>query len=79
MEGDNIFGRARWLLFILGGIWMVAVQNLFKTLIVAHGGAVATGHTPTPSHSRTIFRAGGGGWVWGGEGGCQEGGGGFIA
>ena len=47
-----------------------------------HGGGVATGHTPTPPHSRTTFRAGGGGggWVWGGgKGGCQEGeGGGFI-
>ena len=26
-----------------------------------HGGGVATGHTPTPPHSRTTFRAGGGG------------------
>ena len=50
-----------------------------------HGGAVATGHTPTPSHSRTTFRAGGGeggggkgGWVWegGGWGLPRKGGGG---
>ena len=38
-----------------------------------HGGGVATGHTPTPSHSRTIFRAGGGGGGGGlGLGGRRE-------
>ena len=37
-----------------------------------HGGGVATGHTPTPSHFPANFRAGGGG----GGGGAGSGGGG---
>ena len=38
---------------------------------VPHGGAVATSHTPTPSHSRTTFRAGGGVWFGLGQGLCR--------
>ena len=63
-----------------GGYLLSAAAWLQVSLLChTHGGGVATGHTPTPSHSRTIFRAGGGGgWVWGGEAGCQEGGGGRL-
>ena len=40
-----------------------------------HGGGVATGHRPTPSPSRTIFRAGGGLGLGGGGGAAKKGGG----
>ena len=43
-----------------------------------HRGGVATGHTPTPPHSRTTFRAGGGGeglGLGGGRGAAKKGGG----
>ena len=50
-----------------------AQNSTFKTqpmiMRLHHGGAVATGHTPTPSHSRTTFRAGGGGGAGSGGGG----------
>ena len=49
---------------------LLATQGRRWTAI--HGGDVATGHTPTPSHFPANLRAvggegGGGGWVWGGS------------
>ena len=67
-------------------VGMKAVPQTPQGPRAMHGGAVATGHTPTPSHSRTIFRAGGGGGggggglgLGGGREAAKKGGGGFIA